>query len=117
MPCPRRAISAPSSRAAIRYDSRAPALEPAKTQLRWRGAIGSLPQHALEDSVHVAQLAVEVEAGGELGGGKQLLPPRVLAEQVAEITVLVPDLHRVALHHHVGRLPLHALLDQLEQDR
>src|SRR5436305_15161829 len=105
MPCPRRAISAPSSREAIRYDSRTPALEPAKTQMRWRGAIGSLPQHALEDRIDVAQLAVEVEAGAELGGRKQLLHLRVLAEQVAEIAVLVPDLHRVALDHHVRRLP------------
>src|SRR5207249_2863734 len=83
----------------------------AKTQMRSMGWKLSLPEHALEHRVDVAQPAVEIEALRQLLRLEELLHLGVLGEQRAEIAVLVPDLHRVALHDHVRRLPLHALGD------
>src|ERR1700682_6187779 len=54
--------SAPPSSAPIKYDSRAPALDPAKTQIRFI----SLPHHALEDRVDMPELALQIEAFGQL---------------------------------------------------
>src|SRR6202171_4705931 len=112
-PSPRRAISAPSSSAPIRYDSRAPAFDPAKTQIRFI----SLPHHALEDRVDVPELAVQIEAFGQFLRLEQLLYLGILGEQRAEVAVLSPPLHRVPLDHDVGALPLHPLLDQLQEHR
>src|SRR6266436_2294484 len=112
-PSPRRAISAPSSRAAIRYNPRAPAFDPAKTQIRRM----SFPQDALEYRVDVAELAVEIEALRQLLGIEQLLDLGILGEQRPEVPVLFPHLHRGPLHHRIGGLPLHPLLDELEEHR
>src|SRR5206468_8176678 len=73
-------------------------------------------EHAAEDRVHVAEVALEAEDLGQLGGGEDLLDLRVLGDAASEVAVRLPRLHGVALHHAVGVLPPHPTRGQLEQE-
>jgi len=65
-------------------------MRPRSIQRRTQIRRMSLPQDALEHRVDVAELAVEIEALGQLLGIEQLLDLGILGEQRPEVAVLFP---------------------------
>src|SRR5438105_4296104 len=60
-------------------------------------------------------IVLEIEAGLELGGAKRLGHFGILAEDLLEVSALLPTLHRISLNRVVSLKTPHALVDELEQ--
>src|SRR5271165_413126 len=75
----------------------------------------ALPKHPPEDLVHIPQRTVQIEGALQRFSLYLRGDFRIAHDQLAEIQVFLPRLHRVRLHQPVSVFAQHAGLDQVEQ--
>src|SRR5947209_1462460 len=68
---------------------------------------------ACEDGVDVARVRAEIEDGLEIDAARDLV---VGADELAEVELLVPRAHGIALHEPVRVVALESRLDEREQN-
>ena len=73
-------------------------------------------KHAVEDPVHVAQVALHRESRCNFFGCKEFPPPGVTFDGSAEVSTFLPASHCVPLNQFVSLLTKHPGGSQIEQE-